>query len=69
MCAMLLCVTGTRAHYSMASEYDAMRQLKVEGFVNVFRFVNPHPFVEMDVTDRAARTQHWRLDMAPSAHR
>ncbi len=63
MLAMLLCVTGTRAHHSIAGEYDATRQLTVEGIVNVSRFVNPYPFVEMDVTDRASRTQHWRLEM------
>lgn len=63
MFAMVLCVTVTCAHHSMAGEYDATRQLPVEGFVNVFRFVNPHPFVEMGVADRAGWTQHWRLEM------
>ncbi len=31
MLAMLLCVTSARAHHSMAGEYDATRQLPVEG--------------------------------------
>lgn len=34
----------------MAGEYGATRQLSIEGIVDVFRFVTPHPFVEMDVS-------------------
>jgi hypothetical protein len=61
--ATLLCVGGVRAHHSIAGEYDGARQLTADGIVTAFRFVNPHPFVELDVTDRAGRTQRWRVEM------
>ncbi len=52
-----------QAHHSIAAAYDTSRQVTVEGVVTSFRFVNPHPFLMMDVTDAARTTQPWRLDV------
>jgi hypothetical protein len=52
-----------QAHHSIAAVYDTSRQLRVEGVVTEFRFVNPHPFLMMNVTDAAGKTQPWRLDV------
>jgi hypothetical protein len=52
-----------RAHHSIVAVYDTNRQVTVEGVVTAFHFVNPHPFLMMDVTDAARKTQPWRLEV------
>jgi len=61
--AIVASVAGLHAHHSIAGEYDASKQVAVEGTVTAFRFVNPHPFVEFAVTDRAGVQQQWRAEM------
>ena len=50
-------------HHSIAGIYDSSRQVTVEGVVAQFHFVNPHPFVTLDVKNDRGRTQQWRLEM------
>jgi hypothetical protein len=61
--AVILSVASAEAHHSIAGVYDSSKRLTIEGVVTAFHFVNPHPFVEVDVTDRAGRTARWRLEM------
>jgi hypothetical protein len=61
--AMLLGASSAAAHHSIAGIYDSSKRLTIEGTVTAFHFVNPHPFVELDVTDRNGRTERWRLEM------
>ena len=56
-------VMATHAHHSIASVYDSSQQVTIEGIVTKFQFVNPHPFVTMDVTQDSGSKQQWRLDM------
>jgi hypothetical protein len=51
------------AHHSISAVYDTSRQVAVEGVVIEFRFINPHPFLMMDVKDRRGKAQQWRLEM------
>src|SRR5262249_23261287 len=50
------------AHHSIAGVYDSSRQVTIEGVVKEFRFVNPHPFVLVDVKQNGGR-QVWKLEM------
>jgi hypothetical protein len=50
------------AHHSIAGAYDTNRQVKVEGTVTEFHFVNPHPYVTVQVND-GGNSQQWRLEM------
>jgi len=50
------------AHHSIAGVYDSSRQVTIEGVVKEFRFVNPHPFVLVDVKQNGG-TQEWKLEM------
>jgi hypothetical protein len=52
-----------RAHHSISAIYDSSRQVAVEGVVTEFRFINPHPFLMMDVKDGGGKAQEWRLEM------
>ena len=51
------------AHHSIAGVYDGSRELKVEGVVTLFQFINPHPFLTIDVATNGAPAQLWRLEM------
>jgi Family of unknown function (DUF6152) len=63
--AIALASAGTvvQAHHSIAAVYDTSRQVIVEGVVTEFRFVNPHPFLMIDVRDAAQKPQPWRLEI------
>lgn len=52
-----------RAHHSISGVYDDSRRQTIEGVVTRLRFVNPHPSVEMAVTDGNGIAEQWRLEM------
>ncbi len=54
--------TPAGAHHSL-SDYDSSRQATLDGIVAQFQFINPHPFVVLDVKDRSGAVQQWRLEM------
>ena len=54
--------TPAIAHHSL-SDYDSSRQITVEGAIAQFQFVNPHPFLVLDVKDRSGAVQQWKLEM------
>ena len=61
--AAALSASGTLiAHHSL-SDYDSSRQTKVDGTISQFQFVNPHPFLVVDVRDSSGTVQQWRLEM------
>lgn len=55
--------TASDAHHSIAAVYDGSRRVTIEGVITQFQFVNPHPFVLVDVTDRSGQSQQWRLEL------
>ena len=55
-------VLAAQAHHSL-SGYDTGKQVSLEGIVTQFHFVNPHPFVMMEVKDANGSAQPWRLEM------
>jgi hypothetical protein len=63
--ALGLALSGltAEAHHSIAGMYDGGREVRVEGVVTLFEFVNPHPFVTLTVRDGDGASQAWRLEM------
>jgi uncharacterized protein DUF6152 len=61
--AIVIGGASARAHHSISSVYDSGRQASIEGIVAQFQLINPHPFLFIDVTDRAGRAERWRLEM------
>jgi hypothetical protein len=51
------------AHHSIAGAYDTGREVRIEGLVTEFQFVNPHPFLVVEVRDDNGETRQWRLEM------
>ena len=51
-------IFGFALHHSLAGFYDTTREISVQGVITEFRFVNPHPFLIIDVEH-----QPWKLEM------
>lgn len=51
------------AHHSLSGVYDSSRAVTVDGVVSAFHFVNPHPYVEVDVSDETGTTARWRVEL------
>jgi hypothetical protein len=60
--AVLALPAAVAGHHAIGNIYDAGRRVVIEGVVTGFRFAPPHPFVEMEVTERGA-TERWRLEL------
>ena len=54
---------ATDAHHSIAAHYDSNQRVTIEGVILRLEFVNPHPFVTLEVTDGSGTAQQWRLEM------
>jgi hypothetical protein len=50
------------AHHSITGVYDGSQRVTIEGTVAEFQFVNPHPFVIVDVSD-GKPSRRWRLEL------
>ena len=62
---MIIGMAGTtaHAHHSIAGVYDSSRELTIEGIVSEFRFINPHPYLIVEVKTAQGETQSWKLEM------
>jgi hypothetical protein len=57
---VILTATAVDAHHSIAGMYDSTRPVTIDGVVTEYRFVSPHPYLDL----RDSRTsQTWRLEM------
>jgi hypothetical protein len=61
--ALGITVTALQAHHSIAGAYDTRREVKIEGIVAEFRFVNPHPFLAVEVKTAGGGAEQWKLEM------
>jgi hypothetical protein len=60
---VLLVVTGVaQAHHSIAGVYESSREVTLDGVVAKFHFVQPHPFVLVDVR-RGGAAEQWHLEL------
>jgi hypothetical protein len=60
--ALWLYGVSLAAHHSL-SDYESSRRTTLTGVVSQFQFVNPHPFLVLDVRDAGGTVQQWRLEM------
>ena len=61
--AALFAVMPVFAHHSLTGAYDMSRRTTIEGVVKEFRFVNPHPFVVLEVEGPRGQAQGWQLEL------
>jgi hypothetical protein len=59
----LLATAGpTAAHHAISAIYDSSKRVTVEGAVREFQFINPHPFLVIEVGE-GGKALEWRLEM------
>ena len=59
----LACCGAAEAHHSIAGMYDQSRRVTFDGVIAQFQFVNPHPFVMVDVRDASGAAQSWKAEL------
>jgi len=50
------------AHHSISAVYDSRKQVAVTGTVREFQFVNPHPWIGVDMAEDGA-VRRWKLEL------
>jgi Family of unknown function (DUF6152) len=55
------------AHHSLSAEFDTRRTLVLTGVISRVQWVNPHIYVDLDVTDAAGKVATWHLECVPVA--
>ena len=50
------------AHHSIAGMYDQSRRVTLDGVIAQYQFVNPHPFVVVDVTTNGTK-ESWKAEL------
>jgi hypothetical protein len=59
---LLATIAPLGAHHAISAIYDSSKRVTVEGAVREFQFINPHPFLIINVVDEG-KTLEWRLEM------
>jgi hypothetical protein len=62
-CGLLLGVWAAEAHHSISGMYDTRRDVRIEGVVARFEFINPHSFITVDVQETGRAAQRWRIEL------
>ena len=60
---VLACGGAAEAHHSIAGMYDQSRRVTLDGIIAQFQFVNPHPFVMVDVKASNGAPQSWKAEL------
>lgn len=55
------------AHHGAAGLFDSSQTVAVTGSVKMWRFVNPHPILVLEVTDENGGTADWDIYFGPAA--
>jgi hypothetical protein len=62
-CGLLLGAFTAEAHHSISGAYDTRRDVRVEGVVTHFEFINPHAFITLEVPETGRTPQRWRVEL------
>ena len=60
---LVLSGASLSAHHSIAAYYDTSKRVTIEGSIATFQFVNPHPFITLNVKDASGKDVLWELEL------
>lgn len=63
----ILGASTIQAHHSSAPHFDRNKPIEISGVVTKFRFVNPHAYLYLDVTDENGEVATWNCEMAAAS--
>jgi hypothetical protein len=61
---VIIAATTVMSHHAFSPVYDDQRVITVTGVVTLFKFVNPHAMMLMDVTDESGRVAKWTVEFS-----
>jgi hypothetical protein len=62
-CGLLVGAVTAEAHHSISGMYDSRRDVRVDGVVTQFEFVNPHSFITVEVREAGGVSRRWRVEL------
>jgi hypothetical protein len=62
---VLVSMGQTLAHHSVAGQFDAATSLTLRGTISRVDWINPHPYIFLDVMDGSGRVSSWALSTLP----
>jgi hypothetical protein len=62
-CGLLFGAFTAEAHHSISGTYDTRRDVRVDGVVTRFEFINPHAFITLEVRETGRSPQEWRVEL------
>ena len=63
--AALVAAAFASAHHSVAGQFDVTKSLTLTGTISKVEWINPHPYVHLDVAARNGRVTTWALSTLP----
>ena len=55
--------SAAHSHHSISGMYDSRRDVRKEGVVTQFEFINPHAFITLEVRETGRASQQWRVEL------
>ena len=62
--AVLMAAATMSAHHSFAAEFDATRPVKFQGTVIKMEWINPHPWIHIEVKGPDGKETVWMIETA-----
>ena len=63
LCGLLLVAWRAEGHHSISGMYDTRRNVRLEGVVTRFEFINPHAFITVEVRQTGSAPARWRIEL------
>jgi hypothetical protein len=63
--SVLAAVATPSAHHSVSGQFDMSKSLTLKGTISKVDWINPHPYVHLDVKDVDGKVAGWALSTLP----
>ena len=64
---LLGAASGAAAHHSATGQFDMSKTVTLRGSISKVDWINPHPYVYLDVKDTNGKVETWALESVPLA--